>query len=150
MEQWYAHVAGRQYGPVDRETLQRWIREGRIGTNDLVWSPGMEQWSPAGSVPGLVEADVPAPPILSPHRGIAVLVLGLAGMVAFCFVPGIIAWVMGSNDLREMDAGRMDPAGRSLTQAGRICGIITACIQLGTILLYVLMFAGVALLDAFS
>ncbi|MCX8091682.1 MAG: hypothetical protein N3I86_12260 [Verrucomicrobiae bacterium] len=31
---------------------------------------------------------------------------------------------MGQNDLKEMDAGQMDPSGRSLTNAGRICGII--------------------------
>ena len=34
---------------------------------------------------------------------------------------------MGNGDLREIDAGTMDPAGRTMTQAGRICGII-ACI----------------------
>lgn len=36
---------------------------------------------------------------------------------------------MGKNDLREMEAGQMDPAGRSLTNAGRICGII-GCVLL--------------------
>jgi hypothetical protein len=38
---------------------------------------------------------------------------------------------MGSGDLKEMDAGTMDPSGRSITNAGRICGIV------GTILLIV-------------
>jgi hypothetical protein len=31
---------------------------------------------------------------------------------------------MGSGDLKQMDAGTMDPSGRSLTNAGRICGMI--------------------------
>jgi hypothetical protein len=31
---------------------------------------------------------------------------------------------MGNNDLREIDAGRMDPSGRGLTQAGKICGMV--------------------------
>jgi hypothetical protein len=35
-----------------------------------------------------------------------------------------MTWVMGSNDLREMQAGRMDPAGRDLTRAGMIVGMI--------------------------
>jgi len=59
-----------------------------------------------------------------PHRGGAILALGIIGIVV-CFITGIIAWVMGSNDLKEMDAGRRDPAGYSLTKAGMICGIIS-------------------------
>jgi hypothetical protein len=31
---------------------------------------------------------------------------------------------MGNNDLREIDAGSMDPSGRGLTQAGKICGMV--------------------------
>ena len=60
---------------------------------------------------------------LRPHRGTVILVLGILGIVC-CFICGIIAWVMGNGDLREIDAGRMDPSGRGLTQAGKICGII--------------------------
>ena len=41
-----------------------------------------------------------------------------------CGPLGIVAWVMGSGDLKEMDAGTMDPTGRGTTQAGKICGII--------------------------
>ena len=69
---------------------------------------------------------------LKPHRGVAVLVLGIIGIV-LCFICGIIAWVMGKNDLKEMDAGTMDPAGRGMTNAGKICGmigVILACVGL--------------------
>lgn len=59
-----------------------------------------------------------------PHRGVLILVLGILGLVC-CFILGIVAWVMGNTDLKEMDAGRMDPTGRGLTQAGKICGIIS-------------------------
>ena len=52
------------------------------------------------------------------------LVLGILGIV-FCFILGIIAWVMGNTDLSAMRAGTMDPSGEGLTQAGRICGIIS-------------------------
>ena len=62
-------------------------------------------------------------PPMRPHRGGAILALGIIGIVV-CFITGIIAWVMGSNDLKEMDAGTRDKSGYSLTKAGMICGII--------------------------
>jgi len=52
-----------------------------------------------------------------------ILVLGILGLV-FCQILGIVAWVMGNGDLKEMDAGMMDPTGRGTTNAGRICGMI--------------------------
>lgn len=62
-----------------------------------------------------------------PHRGVMILVFGILGLVC-CIIFGIIAWVMGNGDLREMDAGRMDPSGRGLTQAGKICGIVSVAL----------------------
>ena len=62
-----------------------------------------------------------------PDRGGAILALGIIGIV-ICFITGIIAWVMGKNDIREMDAGLRDPAGYSLTKAGMICGIISVAL----------------------
>ena len=79
------------------------------------------------------ETQVPVAPIgpqystqqmLSPHRGGIILALGILGILC-CFICGIVAWVMGSNDLREMANGRMDPSGQGLTQAGKICGIVS-------------------------
>lgn len=64
---------------------------------------------------------------MKPHRGTLILVLGILGIVT-CFPLGIAAWVMGRKDLREMDAGAMDPAGRGQTNAGRICGMIATLI----------------------
>ncbi len=60
---------------------------------------------------------------MKPHRGGAILALGIIGIVV-CFITGIIAWVMGSSDLKEMDAGIRDKTGYSLTKAGMICGIV--------------------------
>jgi len=62
---------------------------------------------------------------LRPHRGGTVLALGILSLVAGLFlVPlGVVAWIMGSKDLKGMDEGRIDPAGRSLTQIGKVFGI---------------------------
>jgi len=91
-----------------------------------------------------------APPIQSgypggmmkPHRGTLILVLGILGLMV-CLVCGIIAWVMGNADLKEMDAGRMDPLGRGTTQAGKILGIISVALgALGMLLGLVFMIIG--------
>ncbi|GIW79665.1 MAG: hypothetical protein KatS3mg105_1472 [Gemmatales bacterium] len=60
---------------------------------------------------------------VQPHRGTLVLVLGILSLVV-CAPLGIAAWIMGSNDLAAMRAGRMDPSGESMTQVGYVLGII--------------------------
>jgi hypothetical protein len=71
---------------------------------------------------------------MKPHRATLILVLGILSLV-ICAPLGIAAWIMGNTDLKEMDAGAMDPSGRSSTNAGRICGII------GTVLLILCVLA---------
>ena len=40
-----------------------------------------------------------------------------------CAPLGIVAWILGNGDLKEMDTGTMDPSGRSTTNDGKICGM---------------------------
>jgi hypothetical protein len=63
---------------------------------------------------------------VAPHRGGVVLTLGILSLVLGCLgiIFGPIAWAMGTTDLAEIRAGRMDPEGEGTTNAGRICGII--------------------------
>jgi len=80
---------------------------------------------------------------VKPHRGTLVLVLGILGLVV-CGPLGIAAWIMGNNDLREINAGSMDPEGRSLTNAGRICGMIaTILLALGLVVGILLFLVGI-------
>ncbi|MHC4693548.1 MAG: hypothetical protein ACYS67_12470 [Planctomycetota bacterium] len=102
-----------------------------------------------------VEVHPAAPQPLMPHRGTAILVLGIVGLViglfgSFCCgifaiagcICGIIAWVMGNKDLKEMSAGRMDPSGRGITQAGKICGIISVILAIVMFLISLLFLLG--------
>lgn len=75
---------------------------------------------------------------MRPHRGVLILVFGILGLVC-CFIFGIVAWVMGNGDLREMNAGRMDPSGQGLTQAGKICGIISVAFAIVGVIIGILM-----------
>ena len=76
-----------------------------------------------------------------PHRGAVILTLGIMSLVLFPFTTlfcGPIAWSMGSSDLAEMRAGRMDPDGEGIVQAGRILGMIA----LGLLALVTLFYCG--------
>ena len=44
--------------------------------------------------------------------------------IVTCPIFSLMAWVMGSHDLAEMRAGRMDRSGEGLTQAGQILGMV--------------------------
>ena len=74
---------------------------------------------------------------MKPHRGTLILVLGILSLV-LCAPLGIAAWVMGNTELKQMEAGAVDPSGRSLANAGRICGMI------GTILLGIAVLVTIA------
>jgi len=80
---------------------------------------------------------------LTPHRGTMILVLGILSLV-ICQPLGIAPWLMGNTDLAEMDAGRMDPEGRGMTQAGKICGIVS----IAFLVLGVIFFIGMMVLGA--
>lgn len=60
---------------------------------------------------------------MQPHRGSTILVLGILGLV-LCTLIAPFAWSMGNVDLRNMEAGVMDPAGRQFTEVGRILGMV--------------------------
>jgi hypothetical protein len=80
---------------------------------------------------------------LAPHRGVVILVLGIVGIVC-CVICGIVAWVMGNNDLRQMAEGKMDPSGQGLTQAGKICGIVSVVLTIiGLAVGILIMVAGI-------
>ncbi len=88
--------------------------------------------------PSVSTVAAPESGALKSHRGGVVLTLGILGLVV-CFICGIIAWVMGNKDLQEMDQGLMDPAGKGLTQAGRICGMVSVALAILGILIFLIV-----------
>jgi len=75
-----------------------------------------------------------------PHRGALILILGILGWVFTCPIFSVMAWMMGSSDLREMRAGRMDSSGMGLTQAGHILGIIYSLLWVAVFVIIIFMF----------
>jgi hypothetical protein len=86
---------------------------------------------------------VPKGGYLRAHSAGAILTLGIFSIVtslpsfACCtIIPiplvamgiGVAAMIWGTSELRAMDAGTMDPSGRSTVNAGRACGLVGAII----------------------
>lgn len=59
--EWHIVEAGRAVGPLRREELAEAARRGRLQRETLVWSAGMPDWLPAGSVSALDELFEPPP-----------------------------------------------------------------------------------------
>lgn len=78
---------------------------------------------------------------LMPSRASTILTLGILSLV-ICGIMGPIAWSMGTEELRRIDAGETDPTQRGTVTAGRICGIIaTAFMILGLVMFLFMMLA---------
>ncbi len=81
-----------------------------------------------------------------PHRGTAILVMGILALFTIPFVLGPIAWIWANEDLRKMKAGVMDPEGQGSTEAGRICGMIATILSLvgvGLVFMYFFCLCGI-------
>src|SRR5262249_44945525 len=78
---------------------------------------------------------------LESRRGGRLLVLGIISLFTLQIVLGPIALVLGTQDLKAIRDGRMDPEGEGLTQAGRICGLIGTIIGALILLLVCLYIA---------
>lgn len=164
-ERWHLKTPeGQAYGPVTRDVLDQWVAEGRISDDcrimcevDGVWQDASNVYPvlrplPKGIGPqpvfdnpviGTPQASPSVPAeggkirIVNPHRGGLVLALGILSWAIGCPIFGIMAWVMGSSDLRDMQRGAMDARGMGLTQAGQIIGMIHAILMLAALVFVV-------------
>ena len=79
---------------------------------------------------------------MKPHRGQLIMILGILSFVVCGPVLGPMAWIMGNNDLKEMQAGTMDPAGEQNTKVGKICGMIATILSICGICFVIIVYAG--------
>ncbi|MDG1510278.1 MAG: hypothetical protein P8R31_01190 [Mariniblastus sp.] len=89
-----------------------------------------EQNQPPPAGPNPYSPGLPTTPSNSvrsqqPHRGGLILGLGIASILCnVCLIPGVLAWILGKQDMRKINQGIMDPEGRSMTQAGMVIGMV--------------------------
>ena len=119
---------GEEYGPISAIDVREWQNQGRMNNESLVRYSNSRDWKPLSDFSEL--NTTPTTPThqdgqdFQPHRGSMILTFGIIGIVC-CFPLGIAAWVMGHSDIKSIDSGVMDPSGRSMTNGGKICGIIS-------------------------
>ncbi len=53
MRQWFCLIDSQQYGPISETELRAWAQQQRVLGHHLLWTEGMAEWAPAGSVGGL-------------------------------------------------------------------------------------------------
>ena len=137
MKYFFKALDEKEYGPFGEAKIRDLLQQGRMNQDSLVRARDSEEWQPLNDYPELMALLAPsssAPPSptpppqadvkhYSPHRGALILTFGILG-VACCFPFGIAAWVMGNNDMQQIEDGTMDPTGKGITNAGKICGII--------------------------
>lgn len=70
-----------------------------------------------------------------PNTARVALVIGVVSL--FVAPLGIIAWAVSSACLREIRAGRMDPAGEMNAKAGRVLGIVATCLFAAKLIAFV-------------
>lgn len=50
MADWFYGKEGQQYGPIDEPTLRARVATGEIAQDDLIWTEGMNEWTPLNKV----------------------------------------------------------------------------------------------------
>lgn len=149
-------AAWQKQGRMNSESLVRyedsndWVPLGRMPElSSSPPPPPSNPQSPSASSSGIgIQMSVDEQNYDEDHRGGLVLGLGIGGLVlsiaCCCSLPipvGLLialpAWVMGSIDMRKMNAGKMDPSGKGNTKGGLICGIIGTILSLMCLLLLI-------------
>jgi hypothetical protein len=60
---WYVRPpTGGQYGPARGDIMRRWLSEGRVSSDSLVWREGWTDWQNAGKTFPVLEGGAPPPP----------------------------------------------------------------------------------------
>jgi hypothetical protein len=131
---WHYSINGVQTGPVSPDEIKKLVAIGTLTPSDLIWSEGMQQWTPIGRVPLFsAPAADPAAPLMAiplsysmaPPKScmglsIASMVCGICGFV-FYAIPGIVGLILGIIALFKIKKSG-NPAGKGFAIAGVATG----------------------------
>ncbi|PHR94812.1 MAG: hypothetical protein COA78_31485 [Blastopirellula sp.] len=145
----------RVYGPVDKLLLEQWVTQGRVSNDCDIRENTSDLWRAASNyypvlaLPELMATGNPfgvtvkkeqtSKKYQTPHRGGLVLTFGILGSTFICPLFCLLAWVIGSMDILEMDAGRMDKSGYNFTRIGYFFGMAFSLIWILAISAFLLV-----------
>src|SRR5438034_10880670 len=67
-DEWIVRVQGKEYGPVEVDTLREWKMEGRLLPANEARRTDVQRWTTAADIPGLFESvDTAAAPAVGPQ-----------------------------------------------------------------------------------
>lgn len=158
---WMQTADGQVFGPTDRNTLNRWFYEGRVGNNYKIRVGDTENWMDASlfrpgtqtasqvpndgnpySVPGAAAVGGSAGSGLHPYpkkdKGVLVLVMGILSF-AVCGVFGIVGIIMGRTALNEINSGQADPKDKTLATVGFWLSVASLVLNLIFVGLFVIL-----------
>ncbi|MEM7477321.1 MAG: hypothetical protein AAF483_20240 [Planctomycetota bacterium] len=159
---WMKAADGNEYGPVDRNKLDSWFRDGRVGPGyqikqgeSGIWQPA-SVFQPQSTNPyatnspsqggGRFGTPVAGGYAKSDPSGL-VLSMGIISWVInfiFCgigWIPGLVAWISGRKALNDIAAGEADPTNLGLVQVGYYLGMVNVLLTLFGILVGAAIFA---------
>jgi hypothetical protein len=82
------------------------------------------------------------------NQAIMALVLGILGIFCSCGPLSIIAWILGTQELKAIAQGRSPAAGEGISKAAQILGILGTLIMVA-FLIWLLFMGGLALVSVF-
>ena len=126
---WYVRpVSGGQFGPAAGDIMRKWIVEGRVSAESMIWREGWSDWKVAGPIfPGLLGG--PGVPPQSP--GPAAGEFGMGGAIGIQTSPA-----RGGSSSRSNAPGRRRKSGSGLI-IGVVVLLIMAVIGLLPLLIWV-------------
>ena len=140
---------GREYGPISRETLLQWQREGRANAQSWVQTTGATGWQPLGTLPEFAEAGGGVPPTAGPLLGtppvalapiptvrranpmaVTSLVMGLLAITCGCcccygFPFNVLGILFGILAWMQINRAPAVESGRELAIAGLILSVLS-------------------------
>ena len=153
VQYWMRAGNGAVYGPADQAMLSRWFSEGRVGADYQIRIGDQGHWQPASVFQSAVNSPTPtsmpatgvnpfaAPSAFTPGIATArtyekgdqsglVLAMGILAWIGGCPIFGIIAWVIGSQLITDMNAGLVDPSNRGMAQIGYYLGMVNVILAI--------------------
>ncbi len=93
--QWFCRIGANNFGPLDLETLQKWVRDGRLGFDDQVYSQKFGLWIAAIRINELQETFALQPPPLPDNYGQRPTALTVAAILNFVSAALLLAVFWG-------------------------------------------------------